>query len=119
MTTGQSSGSSRTKEPSATDHQEIERQFDAGELESIEGWLDQHNSGSSGLIVPPESTVETTTGEKRVPRGVAFTMGVYAERSTREVKDLRSVVPDSKPFRTLTKGKKWKKFEKVLESRRG
>jgi hypothetical protein len=59
----------------------------------------------------------TKTGETRVPWGVAFTMGVYAERCTREAKDLRSVVPGSKPFRTLTKGKKWKKFEKVLESR--
>ena len=59
----------------------------------------------------------TTTGQSRVPRGVAFTMGVYSERCTREAKDLRSDVPDSKPFRALTKGKKWKKFEKVLESR--
>jgi inorganic triphosphatase YgiF len=58
-----------------------------------------------------------TTGQARVPRGVAFTMGVYAERCTREAKDLRSVVPGSKPFRVLTKGKTWKKFEKVLESR--
>ena len=61
----------------------------------------------------------TKTGEARVPRGVAFTMGVYAERCTREAKDLRSIVPDAKPFRTLTKGKKWKTFEKVLESRSG
>jgi triphosphatase len=61
----------------------------------------------------------TTTGEARVQRGVAFTMGVYAERCTREAKDLRSILPDSKPFRTLTKGKKWKRFEKVLESRSG
>jgi triphosphatase len=60
----------------------------------------------------------TKTGEARVPRGVAFTMGVYAERCTREAKDLRSAVPDSKPYRTLTKGKKWKKFEKVLERRK-
>jgi triphosphatase len=61
----------------------------------------------------------TTTGQARVPRGVAFTMGVYAERCTREAKDLRSVVPGSRPFRTLTKGKKWRQFEKVMESRRG
>src|SRR5215207_1218420 len=60
----------------------------------------------------------TTTGQARIPRGVAFTMGVYAERCAREAKDLRSDVPGSKPFLTLTKGKKWKKFEKVLESRR-
>jgi hypothetical protein len=96
MTTGQSSRSSRTKEPSVTDHQEIEWQFDAGELESIEGWLDQHDSGSSGLVVAPESTVEITD--------------TYYDTS---------VVPDSKPFRTLTKGKKWKTFEKVLERRSG
>ncbi len=61
----------------------------------------------------------TTTGERRVPRGVVFTMGVYSERCAREAKDLRSVVPDSKPFSTLTKGKKWKQFEKVLESHNG
>src|ERR671910_2091376 len=60
MTTGQSSGSSRTKEPSATDHQEIEWQFDVSELEPVEGWLDKHNSGSSGLLIAPESTVEIT-----------------------------------------------------------
>jgi CHAD domain-containing protein len=59
----------------------------------------------------------TTSGKTRVPRGVAFTMGVYAERCTLEAKDLRSVVPGSKPFRTLTKGKEWKKFEKDMESR--
>ena len=56
----------------------------------------------------------TTTAEARVPRGVAFTMGVYSERCAREAKDLRSAVPDSKPLRALTKGKKWKKFEKSV-----
>ncbi|HET6688499.1 MAG TPA: hypothetical protein VFG82_03960 [Rubrobacter sp.] len=89
MTKGQSSGSSRTNEPSATDHQDA--------------------------VVAYLRELGTTTGEARIPRGVAFTMGVYAERCTREAKDLRCVVPDSKPFRTLTKGKKWKKLEKVLE----
>jgi triphosphatase len=59
----------------------------------------------------------TTTTEARVPRGVVFTLGVYSERCAREAEDLRSVAPDSKPFRALTKGKKWKKFEKVLERR--
>ena len=89
MTTGQSSGSSRTNEPSATDHQDA-----AAYLREL----------------------GTKTGEAR---GVAFTMGVYAERCTREAKDPRSVVPDSKPFGTRTKGKKWKHFEKVLERRSG
>src|SRR5215212_2402538 len=57
----------------------------------------------------------TTTSQARVPRGVAFTMGAYSERCAREAKDLRAVVPDSKPFRTLIKGKKWKKLVKVME----
>src|ERR671910_2028365 len=60
MTTGQRSRSSRTKEPSATDHQEIEWQFDASELEPVEGWLDQHGSGSSALHIAPDSTIEIT-----------------------------------------------------------
>src|ERR671921_2618840 len=95
MTTGQSSGSSRTNEPSATDHQDA--------------------------VVAAAFLRElgTKTGEARVPRRVAFTMGVYAERCAREAKDLRSVVPDSKPFGTLTKGKKWKHFANVLERRSG
>jgi CHAD domain-containing protein len=60
----------------------------------------------------------TTTSDTRVPRGVAFTMGVYSERCSREAKDLRSAVPASKPFRALTKGKEWNKFEKVLEDQK-
>jgi hypothetical protein len=93
MTTVQSSGSSRTNEPSTTEHQDD--------------------------VVAYLRELGTTTGEAGIPRGVAFTMGVYAERCTREAKDLRSVVLDSKPFRTLTKGKTWKKLEKVLERRSG
>ncbi len=42
-----------------TDHQEIEWQFDADELEPVEGWLGQHSSGS-GLVVAPESTERIT-----------------------------------------------------------
>jgi hypothetical protein len=57
----------------------------------------------------------TTTGGTRVPRGVAFTMGVYSERCASGAKNLRRTVPGSKPFRALEKGKKWRKVEKVLE----
>jgi hypothetical protein len=89
MTRGQSSGSSRT------DHQD------------------------AVVAAAYLRELGTKTGEARVPRGVAFTMGVYAERCTREAKDPRSVVPDSRPFDTLTKGKRWKHFEKVLERRSG
>ena len=44
-------------------------------------------------------------------------MGVYSEHCAREAKDLRFLIPYSKPFRTTTKRKRWKNFEKVLESR--
>ena len=60
----------------------------------------------------------TATGGTRVPRAVAFTMGVYSERCAREAKDLRTAIPDSKPLRALKKGKKWKRFQKVLEDQR-
>jgi triphosphatase len=60
----------------------------------------------------------TTTGRTRVPRGAAFTIGVYSERCARDAADLRSCVPGSKPFRALTQGKKWKRFEKVIEDAR-
>jgi hypothetical protein len=45
-------------------------------------------------------------------------MGVYSERCSRGAKDLRSAVPASKPFRALTKGKEWNRFEKVLEDQK-
>src|ERR671913_2508498 len=60
MIVGRGGKSSRAEIPSATDHQEIEWQFDAGELEPVEGWLGRQYSGSSGLIVAPESTLEIT-----------------------------------------------------------
>ena len=60
MAMGRSSKSSGTGKPSATDHQEIEWQFDVDEFDSVEGWLNGHSSGSSGLVVTPESTVEIT-----------------------------------------------------------
>jgi triphosphatase len=149
MTTRLDSKSTRTKESSATDHQEIEWQFDADELESVEGWLDQHNSGSSGLVVAPESPLEitdtycdtddwrfyksgyalrvrSTDGEiEATMKSLTPAEGSLHDvrkkgkrlRYTLEAKDLRSVVPGSKRFRTMTKGKKWKKFEKAMESR--
>jgi triphosphatase len=60
----------------------------------------------------------TTTGGPRVPRGVAFTMGVYSERCAREATCLRPAVLKSKAFRALLKGKSWKDFEKVMEDAR-
>jgi CHAD domain-containing protein len=41
------------------DHHEVEWQFDAVELESVDAWLRQHSSGS-GLVVEPESEEKIT-----------------------------------------------------------
>ena len=60
----------------------------------------------------------TTTGEARISRGAAFTMGVYSERYTREASGIRSGVLRSKPFRVLAKGKEWKNLEKVMKDAR-
>jgi hypothetical protein len=79
MTAHRHSKLSGTEGAPATDHREVEWQFDTDEL-------------------------GTPTGGTRVPRGVAFTMGVYAERCSREARDFRAAIPDSKPFRLLTKG---------------
>lgn len=57
----------------------------------------------------------TTTEGTRVPRGAAFTMGVFSERYLREAAGIRSEVLRSKPFRALTKGKSWKDFEKAMK----
>ncbi|WP_166177920.1 CYTH and CHAD domain-containing protein [Rubrobacter tropicus] len=60
----------------------------------------------------------TTTNGPRVPRGAAFTMGVYSERYLREAARIRSEVLRSKPFRALARGKTWKDFEKVMKDAR-
>ena len=46
--------SRRSSKRYPVDHHEVEWQFDAAELESVEAWLRQHSSGS-GLVVEPES----------------------------------------------------------------
>jgi len=53
------SGGRRTRRPSGTDIQEVEWQFDADELEAVEGWLREYDSGS-GLSVVPGTTSELT-----------------------------------------------------------
>ncbi len=159
MSARQSRKPSATRESSATDHLEVEWQFDVDEPEPVECWLGQHYSASGFVVAPepPEEIIDTyydsgdwrfyragyalrvrnaggaveaamkspapddinlrrrelgtTTGGPRVPRGAAFTMGVYSEHCAREAAALRTSVPGSKPFRTLTKGRRWKDFE--------
>ena len=97
MTTEQYSKLSGTEGPPATDHREIEWQFDTDELDPVEGWLVRQASGSSGPTVA---------------------LDIFSERCSRQARDLRVAVPDAKSFRVLTKGKEWKKFEKVLEDQK-
>ena len=52
-----SGGTGRGRSP--VDHHEVEWQFDAAELGSVEAWLRQHSSGS-GLVVEPESEEKIT-----------------------------------------------------------
>ena len=60
MKTNQASKSSGTEEPPATDHTEIEWQFDAEDFGPVEDWLYRYASGSSGPTVATDSTVEIT-----------------------------------------------------------
>ena len=52
-------GKSSENKHSPLDHLEVEWQFDAPDLQSVEGWLSQYSSGS-GLVVAPVSTEEIT-----------------------------------------------------------
>ena len=57
--TGKSDGRAPGGKRSPVDHHEVEWQFDAADLESVEAWLRQHSSGS-GLVVEPASEEEIT-----------------------------------------------------------
>ncbi len=52
-------GKSSENRRSPLDHLEVEWQFDAPDLRSVEGWLSQYSSGS-GLVVAPDSTEAIT-----------------------------------------------------------
>jgi CHAD domain-containing protein len=53
----------------------------------------------------------TNTDGPRISRGVAFTMGVEAERYRRQAQDIRAGLAGSESYRTLLKGKAWKGLE--------
>lgn len=82
-------------------------------LKTLQDDLGDHQDA----IVAAETLRElgTTTEGPRVPRGAAFTMGVYSERYLREADRIRSEVLRSRPFGTLVKGKTWKDFEKTMK----
>jgi len=82
-------------------------------LKALQDDLGDHQDA----IVAAETLRElgTSTQGPRVPRGAAFTMGVFAERYLREAAQMRPKVLGSKPFRALVKGKDWKDFEKVMK----
>ena len=82
-------------------------------LKALQDDLGDHQDA----VVAAETLRElgTTTGGPRVPRGAAFTMGVFSERYRREAAEIRPAVLGSKPFRALLKGRNWKAFEGVMK----
>jgi CHAD domain-containing protein len=86
-----------------------------GPLKALQDGLGDHQDAVVAARYLRE--LGTRTGGSRVPRAVAFTMGVYSERCAREAKGLGCALPYSEPFRALTKDKRWKEFEKVLEDK--
>jgi CHAD domain-containing protein len=82
-------------------------------LKALQDDLGDHQDA----VVAAETLRElgTTAEGPRVPRGAAFTMGVFSERYLQEAAGIRSGVLRSKPFRSLTKGKNWRDFEKAMK----
>ena len=96
-------GKSSENRRSPLDHLEVEWQFDAPDLRSVEGWLSQYSSGS-GLVVAPDST-ETITDTYYDTEDWRFYRAGYAlrvrktggevessERCAREATSLRPIV---------------------------
>lgn len=80
-------------------------------LKTLQDDLGDHQDA----VVAAETLRElgTTTGGPRVPRGVAFTMGVYAERYLSEAGAFRSRVLEAGSLRSL--GGDWKGLEKAMK----
>ena len=81
----------RSGRSSGVDVQEVEWQFDAGDLEAVEGWLAGYDGSGSGLSVVPRSTGELAdtyldTGDWRLYRaGYALRVRRKGSNKTSEV----------------------------------
>ena len=86
-------------------------------LKAVQDDLGDHQDAVVAANVLEE--LGTATGDPRMPRGAAFTMGVYAERYLQEASVLRSRTLKSKPFRALADGKAWKDLQKTMKEAAG
>ena len=84
-------------------------------LKGLQDGLGRHQDS----IVAAELLQRITVGggRKLSPRA-AFEMGVLSERCLHEAAQVRSSLPASKPYRTMTKDKAWQGFEKTMEKQR-
>ncbi len=83
-------------------------------LKALQDVLGKHQD----LMVAGDLLEEFATGSQGLSSRTVFVMGGLAERHRREAAELRASLPALAAYRTLTKGKKWKEFEKVMEKQR-
>ncbi len=83
-------------------------------LKELQDGLGRHQD----LIVAAELLENVAADARRLPPRTAFAMGSLSERHLQEAAGLRASLPRSKPYRALTKGKEWERFEKAMEKRR-
>jgi len=83
-------------------------------LKELQDDLGQHQD----LVVAAAMLREQGVAGNLPPQTI-FSMGSIAGRYTREAAEIRAAVPGSRPFRVLSKGKKWKNLRKAMKKRSG
>lgn len=83
-------------------------------LKALQDVLGKHQDS----IVAGDLLEEFAIGGPKLSPRTVFVMGGLAEHHRREAAELRASLPALAAYRTLTKGKKWKDFEKVMKKQR-
>ena len=82
-------------------------------LKDLQDKLGRHQD----LIVSGHLLKQLATESRRLPSRTAFAMGALAERNLQEAAGIRALLPGTKCYRKLVKGKTWKGFEKDIEKK--
>ncbi len=83
-------------------------------LKSIQDSLGDHQDA----IVASDRLHEVAAESPKLPPQTAFMMGSLAQRNVQEAAGLRAGLAVTKAYRTLTKGKAWKDFAKLMDKER-